>query len=155
MAEDNRIDTEIVCDPVSHSSSHWGILIGYCNLKLEIMSWFKNQKELGFFLKFCFKVLRSGNIPQHVAIIMDGNRRFAKKHGLQKSEGHSKGFEKLAEVSWFILSPFKHLYEHCLGPCSLYSILFHRLVSLGSDVSRFWISSSLKLFCPPFLMSVL
>lgn len=62
------------------------------------MSWFKDQKDLGFLVTFCFRVLQSGNIPQHVAIIMDGNRRYARKHGLQKKEGHSKGFEKLAEV---------------------------------------------------------
>ena len=62
------------------------------------MSWFQNQRELGFFFKFAFKILKSGNIPQHVAIIMDGNRRFARKHGVEKKIGHSKGFEKLAEV---------------------------------------------------------
>lgn len=37
-------------------------------------------------------------IPEHVAIIMDGNRRFAKRDGLMTSDGHSKGFDKLAET---------------------------------------------------------
>ena len=45
----------------------------------------KNQKE---------------NLPKHVAIIMDGNRRWAKKRGLPAFEGHRRGaaaFEKLIE----------------------------------------------------------
>ena len=62
------------------------------------MSWFQDQRELGFFFKLAFKILKSGDIPQHIAIIMDGNRRFARKHGIEKQVGHSKGFEKLAEV---------------------------------------------------------
>ena len=39
-------------------------------------------------------------IPNHVAIIMDGNRRWAKKHGLPPFEGHRAGsvaFEKILE----------------------------------------------------------
>lgn len=31
------------------------------------------------------------HLPQHVAIIMDGNNRFAKKYHMQKGEGHRKG----------------------------------------------------------------
>ncbi len=31
------------------------------------------------------------HLPQHVAIIMDGNNRFAKKHQMQKGAGHHKG----------------------------------------------------------------
>ena len=34
-------------------------------------------------------------IPYHVGIIMDGNGRWAKKRGLPKSAGHSKGAENL------------------------------------------------------------
>ncbi|TFG56517.1 MAG: di-trans,poly-cis-decaprenylcistransferase [Methanomassiliicoccus sp.] len=39
-----------------------------------------------------------GEIPEHVAIIMDGNRRFAMEIGLVAHEGHVKGKEKLEEV---------------------------------------------------------
>ena len=34
----------------------------------------------------------------HVAFIMDGNRRFARKERKQTIHGHQKGFSKLAEV---------------------------------------------------------
>lgn len=37
-------------------------------------------------------------IPSHVAIIMDGNRRFAEKHGLSKHYGHLKGADSTEKV---------------------------------------------------------
>jgi ditrans,polycis-polyprenyl diphosphate synthase len=43
-------------------------------------------------------ILKGGEIPKHVAFIMDGNRRFAKSKGKPPIEGHNKGFSKLAEV---------------------------------------------------------
>ena len=38
------------------------------------------------------------NIPNHVAIIVDGNGRWAKKQGKNRSYGHKKGFERLEEI---------------------------------------------------------
>ncbi len=37
-------------------------------------------------------------IPQHVAIIMDGNGRWANKRGLARTMGHSKGVEAVKET---------------------------------------------------------
>lgn len=37
-------------------------------------------------------------IPQHVVIIPDGNRRWAKKHGLAPIEGHKKGLDTALSV---------------------------------------------------------
>jgi undecaprenyl diphosphate synthase len=37
--------------------------------------------------------------PAHVAIIMDGNRRWAREHGLSELEGHSAGVEK---IRWLV-----------------------------------------------------
>ncbi|MCK4442992.1 MAG: di-trans,poly-cis-decaprenylcistransferase, partial [Thermoplasmata archaeon] len=39
-----------------------------------------------------------GTIPKHLAIIMDGNRRYAYQLGLGKTSGHEKGKEKLEQV---------------------------------------------------------
>lgn len=36
---------------------------------------------------------------QHIAFIMDGNRRWAKKHGLPIAMGHKKGAETLVEIA--------------------------------------------------------
>ncbi|MFV0289970.1 MAG: isoprenyl transferase [Mangrovibacterium sp.] len=38
------------------------------------------------------------NIPKHVAIIMDGNGRWAEQHGEERFKGHEKGAEALREV---------------------------------------------------------
>ncbi len=40
----------------------------------------------------------SGKIPQHVAIIMDGNGRWAKSRGLPRLEGHRRGVETVRTV---------------------------------------------------------
>jgi Putative undecaprenyl diphosphate synthase len=54
------------------------------------MSWIR-ESTLNWLQMFCVKVVRTGNIPRHVAFIMDGNRRFATKTNVQKVEGHTKG----------------------------------------------------------------
>jgi len=40
----------------------------------------------------------SQEIPRHVAIIMDGNGRWAQRHGLPRSEGHRRGMKRVREV---------------------------------------------------------
>lgn len=37
-------------------------------------------------------------LPEHVAIIMDGNRRWAKKNNLSTPQGHKEGAENLKEL---------------------------------------------------------
>jgi len=37
-------------------------------------------------------------VPHHIAVIMDGNRRFAKELGLGSGEGHKEGRNKLEEM---------------------------------------------------------
>ncbi len=44
---------------------------------------------------FYKKNIDHSNIPQHVAIIMDGNGRWAKKRGLPRIEGHRRGAETI------------------------------------------------------------
>lgn len=43
------------------------------------------------------------NLPKHIAIIMDGNNRYGKAHGLQTGAGHIKGKDALDPIV-----------EHCL-----------------------------------------
>jgi undecaprenyl diphosphate synthase len=39
-----------------------------------------------------------GEIPRHIAIIMDGNGRWAKKHNLPRIAGHREGVESVREI---------------------------------------------------------
>jgi len=43
---------------------------------------------------------RTGNVPQHVAIIMDGNGRWAKNRGLPRIEGHRRGVETVRTTTY-------------------------------------------------------
>jgi undecaprenyl diphosphate synthase len=42
--------------------------------------------------------MSSGLLPRHVAVIMDGNGRWAERQGLARTVGHSQGEERLAEI---------------------------------------------------------
>ena len=44
------------------------------------------------------KVLKKGNLPAHVAIIMDGNGRWAKRRGLPRTAGHRAGVKAVKRV---------------------------------------------------------
>lgn len=43
-------------------------------------------------------------VPNHVAIIVDGNGRWAKERGMSRLKGHDAGFENLKKISKYILS---------------------------------------------------
>ncbi|KAA3672363.1 ditrans,polycis-polyprenyl diphosphate synthase [Paragonimus westermani] len=43
-------------------------------------------------------LIKYGPIPEHIAIIMDGNRRFAATNRMKTSDGHLQGFSKLSET---------------------------------------------------------
>ncbi len=42
--------------------------------------------------------LDMNNIPKHVAIIMDGNGRWAKEHGVSRLSGHDAGMKAMKEI---------------------------------------------------------
>ncbi|PKU86587.1 dehydrodolichyl diphosphate synthase 6 [Dendrobium catenatum] len=58
-----------------------------------------------FFEKLCymvrrciFYVLSIGPMPNHIAFIMDGNRRYANKRSLERGTGHRAGFSALISI---------------------------------------------------------
>ena len=42
--------------------------------------------------------------PEHIAIVMDGNRRWAKENKLPSKFGHKKGAEVLEKISRYLLN---------------------------------------------------
>lgn len=43
-------------------------------------------------------ILNSNNMPKHIALIMDGNGRWAKKRGLPRTAGHKVGAERIFDI---------------------------------------------------------
>ncbi|MBI2138893.1 di-trans,poly-cis-decaprenylcistransferase, partial [Candidatus Woesearchaeota archaeon] len=55
-------------------------------------------------------------IPGHIAIILDGNRRWAKARGLPEFKGHEKGLEKIKEaLQWCMEAGVKELTLYCFS----------------------------------------
>lgn len=43
--------------------------------------------------------VRQGNVPRHIAIIMDGNGRWAKSRGFDRSVGHNEGVKSVRRIT--------------------------------------------------------
>ncbi|MCU7500229.1 MAG: isoprenyl transferase [Ignavibacteria bacterium] len=56
----------------------------------------KEEKVLD--LKAQNSLKKSGDIPEHIAIIMDGNGRWARKRGLPRAAGHKQGVETVRDI---------------------------------------------------------
>lgn len=69
----------------------------------RIHKWFASSPPVAWTIRQLREILigslKQGPIPQHVAFVMDGNRRFARNHHIETVEGHNMGFESLARVS--------------------------------------------------------
>jgi len=88
--------------------------------------------------------LRQKNLPRHVAIIMDGNGRWAKSRGLSRSEGHRAGVETLKaivrasrELEIAYLTVFAFSTENWKRPAEEVKTLMNLLVDyLKSDLNE-------------------
>ena len=60
--------------------------------------------------------IKNEELPNHVSIIMDGNRRFAWSQSLERDVGHLRGKEKLKEVmEWVLNLKIKYLTVYALS----------------------------------------
>lgn len=68
----------------------------------HIRNWMLSLPPVEFFLQHFRELLigslKCGPIPQHIAFVMDGNRRYARSRHLETVEGHHLGFEALAKI---------------------------------------------------------
>ncbi|MFH0815553.1 MAG: polyprenyl diphosphate synthase [Methanobacteriota archaeon] len=56
------------------------------------------------------KAVKADDVPAHVAVIMDGNRRFAEELGMDHGDGHREGRNKLEELlEWCLELGIKNL----------------------------------------------
>ena len=60
--------------------------------------------------------MTQNNLPKHIGIILDGNRRYAKKHGMPTLKGHEKGYNKINDVlKWCTELGIKEVTLYCLS----------------------------------------
>uniref|UniRef100_A0A3B4U889 Alkyl transferase n=1 Tax=Seriola dumerili TaxID=41447 RepID=A0A3B4U889_SERDU len=113
------------------------------------MSWIR-EGELNLLEKISANVLKAGPMPKHVAFIMDGNRRFARKKNMERQEGHMQGFNKLAEtLRWckhlnipevtvyaFSIENFKRTKDEVDGLMELAKQKFERLLEERDNLEK-------------------
>ncbi|XP_008321175.1 dehydrodolichyl diphosphate synthase complex subunit Dhdds [Cynoglossus semilaevis] len=89
-------------------------------------------------------------MPKHVAFIMDGNRRFAHINNMERQDGHTQGFNKLAEtLRWckhlnipevtvyaFSIENFKRTQEEVDGLMDLARQKFERLLEERENLEK-------------------
>lgn len=56
------------------------------------------EKATGHDKKLQDRLLEGGEIPQHIAIIMDGNGRWAKRRGMPRIAGHHEGVNSVRDI---------------------------------------------------------
>ncbi|CAF1006504.1 unnamed protein product [Didymodactylos carnosus] len=89
----------------NHLTTEWKFLPGietnpkslHVNCVINMLS--KSTPQYTWFQRFVCNMIRyGGTIPRHIAIVMDGNRRYARDKGVARSKGHLLGADKLFEV---------------------------------------------------------
>jgi undecaprenyl diphosphate synthase len=70
-------------------------------------------------------------VPKHIAIIMDGNRRWAEKSSLPRLEGHSKGADVIDEVT-------KCAYTLGVKVLSLYAFSTENWSRTKGEIKELW-----------------
>ncbi|KAF9067740.1 Di-trans-poly-cis-decaprenylcistransferase [Rhodocollybia butyracea] len=66
---------------------------------LHLLQWILDKLRITRLAqRILLHVLAAGPIPQHVAIVMDGNRRYARGKGKMVQEGHGDGYMALRRV---------------------------------------------------------
>jgi len=74
-----------------------------------------------FYENWLYTQISEGPMPKHIAIIPDGNRRWARTQGFDVNVGHEVGYEKLEEVlKWLwelgvkVVTVYAMSYENCI-----------------------------------------
>ncbi|KAJ6405751.1 hypothetical protein OIU84_013668 [Salix udensis] len=124
-------------------------------------------KLVRFVRKSMIHVISVGPMPDHVAFIMDGNRRFARKHNLSEAAGYRIGLLALiscvkycselgvryATFYAFSIDNFKRRSDEIQPLMDLFLEYIEGLMKEGSIVSRYGIrvyfKGNLKLFSEP------
>lgn len=77
-----------------------------------------------------FAILSVGPMPNHIAFIMDGNRRYARKRNLAEGDGHKAGFSAL-------LSILRYCYELGITYVTVYAFSIDNFKRKPKEVESF------------------
>ena len=77
----------------------------------------------------CAERGKTATMPKHVAIIMDGNGRWAKMRGKERSFGHKKGSERVSEI-------INEAYKNGIFALSLYCLSHENLARPEEEVGN-------------------
>ncbi len=67
----------------------------------HLRKFFRFIKLYSIYERFLYTDIKSGPIPRHIGVILDGNRRWARKEGLDKKTAYRIGAKKVEEIiSW-------------------------------------------------------
>ncbi|KAI1694309.1 putative undecaprenyl diphosphate synthase domain-containing protein [Ditylenchus destructor] len=108
--------------------------------------WFQEEEAVGlpWWGTLGKHLLQLGKMPNHIAFVMDGNRRYARKNNLGSVvKGHSRGFEQMTKVlEWcrelgvrevtvyaFSIENFKRSEEEVTGLMQLAEKKFEKLLA--------------------------
>jgi len=67
--------------------------LGVCRFLSFLVAWLSS-----LWTRFVLLVLSTGPIPNHIAFVMDGNRRYARRKGEPVPSGHDQGSQALRRV---------------------------------------------------------
>jgi ditrans,polycis-polyprenyl diphosphate synthase len=65
---------------------------------------FSTQIIWNWILSAIIWIITLGPMPNHIAFVMDGNRRFAKQQNLESYKGHYSGFNQLYQTLEWCMS---------------------------------------------------
>jgi len=95
--------------------------------------------------------MKNIKIPKHIAIILDGNGRWAKEKGMNRSKGHVAGFENLKKITPYIfkkgvsiLSVFAFSTENFKRSEAEVSFLMNLFVDKFKNEKEFYMSENIK-----------
>ena len=99
------------------------------------MPFFKSKEDQGPQVDF-------DHLPRHIAIIMDGNGRWAKRRGLPRTAGHAAGAETFRRVATYCkeigldyLTVYAFSTENWKRSSSCLAVISSRLSSLAKNMS--------------------
>ena len=80
---------------------HDGASVRYLTLHSYTVFWHLKLSVLvsmNYFERTVISILSSGPVPGHIGFVMDGNRRYARRHQKEVKDGHAEGYVALRRV---------------------------------------------------------